>query len=132
MTSEQKILAANTMLLYGELNLSNPFTVRHSVDERGEDESFMAKLLFPAAYKLAKQELGEDYHPVWEGTYYPAGEVIKAFRSEGINFLKKKYECNDLEFLRRLKRWLNFIEFMGEQERDLNEPCRIIVHVTTW
>ena len=133
MTSEQKIVTVNTVLLYGELNLSSPFTGRYSVNEsEGEDESFMAKLLFPDAYKLAKQELGEDYRLVWEGTYYSADKVIKTFRSEGINFLKKKYECNDLEFLRQLKRWLNFIEFIGEQERDLNEPCRIIVHVVTW
>ena len=134
MTSEQRILAANTMLLYGELNLSNPLTGRYSVheSEEEEDESFMAKLLFPDAYKLAKQELGEDYRLVWEGTYYPAGEVIKTFKAEGINFLKKKHECNDSEFLHQLKRWLNFIEFMREQERDLNEPCRIIVHMATW
>ena len=133
MTSEQKIVTVNTVLLYGNLNLSNPFTGRYSVNEsEAEDESFMAKLLFPDAYKLAKQELEEDHRSVWEGTYYPVGEVIKTFKAEGISLLKKKHECSDLEFLRQLKRWLNFIEFMGEQERDLNEPCRIIVFVATW
>ena len=133
MTSEQKIVAVNTVLLYGGLNLSSPFTGRYSVDEsEGEDESFMSKLLFPDAYKLAKQELGGDYHLVWEGTYHSVDKVIKTLKAEGISFLQKKYECSDVEFLRQLRRWLNFIEFMREQECNLNEPCRIIVYVTTW
>ena len=132
MASEQKI-HVNTLLLYGGLDLSNPFTGRYFVNEiEGDDESLMAKLLFPHAYKLGEQDLEEDYHWVWEGTYYPADEVIKTLRTEGISLLQKKYECNDIEFLHQLRRWLNFIEFMREQERNLNEPCRIIVHVATW
>ena len=130
MASEQKI-HVNTLLLYGGLNLSNPFTGSYFVNEiEGDDESLMAKLLFPHAYKLGERDLEDDF--VWEGTYYPVDEVIKTLRTEGISLLQKKYECNDVEFLRQLRRWLNFIEFMREQERNLNEPCRIIVHVTTW
>ena len=130
MDSEQKI-HVNALLLYGGLNLSNPFTGSYFVNEiEGDDESLMAKLLFPHAYKLGKRDLEDDF--VWERTYYPVDEVIKTLRTEGISLLQKKYECNDVEFLRQLRRWLNFIEFMREQERNLNEPCRIIVHVATW
>ena len=87
----------------------------------------MAKLLFPHAYKPGEQE-----DSVWEGTYYPAGEIIKLFKTEGINLLQKKHECDDVEFLHQLKSWLHFIEFMREQEHNLGTPCRIIVLVATW
>ena len=92
----------------------------------------MAKLLFPHAYKLGEQDRGDDYRSVWEGTDYPADETIKLFKTEGINLLQKKYECNDVEFLHQLKSWLHFIEFMREQEYNLGTPCRIIVDIATW
>ena len=61
----------------------------------------MAKLLFPHAYKLGEQDREEDYRSPWEGTYYPADEIIKLFKLEGINLLRKKYECDDVEFFRQ-------------------------------
>ena len=94
-----------TSLLYGGMNLSSDLTGRYFVSEseEGKGESLMAKLLFPHAYELGEQDKQEYYPSVWEGTHYSADEIIKPFRSEGINLLQRKYECDDVEFFRQLK-----------------------------
>ena len=57
----------NTVLLYGAMNISSDLTGRYSANESKEDgkgEGFMAKLLFPHAYKLGEQDKEKYYRSV--------------------------------------------------------------------